>query len=83
MSAMVKSIDLGKCPKLDRWIGEKENLMSAYAADLSKYIPKLLAAQHNVYGAVSTPYYEAIGAVARLMGCLCNDMTIIQEELYG
>ena len=83
MSAMVKSIDLGKCPKLDNWIGEKENLMAAYAADLRKYLPMLLAAQHNMYSDEDTPDYKTIGAVARLMGSLCNDMTIIQEELYG
>ena len=43
----------------------------------------LLAAQHNMYSDEDTPDYKTIGAVARLMGSLCNDMTIIQEELYG
>lgn len=82
MSAMVKSIDLGKCPKLDHWIGDKENLMAAYTADLRKYIPQLLSAQANMEGGPSADF-EAVGAAVRLMGCLCNDMTIIQKELYG
>lgn len=82
MSAMVKSIDLGKCPMLDSWIGEKENLMAAYTSGLRKYIPQLLSAQANMAGGPSKDF-DAVGNAVRLMGCLCNDMTIIQEELYG
>lgn len=81
MSALVKSIDLGKCPKLDRWIGDKEGLLAAYVNDMQRVIPQLLAAQAGMEAA--TPDFEAVGHAARVLGCLAADMDTIQRELYG
>lgn len=83
MSAMVKSIDLGKCPKLDRWIGDKDGLLAAYVKDMQRVIPQLLAAQANMDTGNPTPDFEAVGHAARVLGCLAADMDTIQRELYG
>ena len=83
MSAMVKSSDLGKCPKLDNWIGEQEGLLAAYVKDMQRVIPQLLSAQANMETDEHDADFEAVGHAARVLGCLASDMATIQKELYG
>lgn len=77
----MKMIDLTKCPRLELWIGEREGFLSAYLAEIQHSIPALLAAQADMEGLPNSDF-EALGHVARIMGCVANDLDIIHRELF-